>query len=392
MTTRLSASQHGQLSPTERGSSSVRPSQGAGLAQFDSFMERFPAFIRGQRGLSENTLRVYLADLVSLREYLALMGLSLTDMDRTVLRGYLAWLSTAAKYSHQISQKATSSTMPGRRGNSSGYARVSVARKLTVLRIFYRFLVQEGLFQSTPVPSGRSFRLKAEKPLPVFLGKREVQRLLESPVTTTPLGIRDRAILEALYACGMRLAEIQELDLQDLNLAQREILVRGKGSKERWVVFGAPADSAISHYLKEGRPFLVSQQPGVESNNALFLSRYGQRLSRRSIEKLVRGYALQAGTRDGVHPHTLRHTFATHMLEGGADLRVIQELLGHSSPSTTQVYTHITKREALASYLAHHPRADADGPDPDIIPLEAQSTGEIEKMGGIEKTKETAGP
>ena len=310
------------------------PGSAPGVVQFDSLLERFPAYLRGQRGLAENTVRIYMSDLSSFRDYLSREGLSLTDMDRQVLRGYLAWLVTKAG------------------SRSEGYARVSVVRKLTVLRSFYRFLVQEGLFNSTPVPSGRSLRIKVQRPLPGFLGKREVERLLEAPDDTTPLGARDRAILEVLYSCGVRLAELQGLDLGNVDLPRRELLVRGKGSKERWVVFGQPTHAALAHYLGEARP-LLTPGPGT----ALFLNRYGQRLSRRSIEKLVRRYAAQVGTRDGVHPHTLRHTFATHMLEGGADLRVIQELLGHSSPTTTQVYTHVTNQEALAAYLTHHPRS-----------------------------------
>ena len=327
-----------------------------GIQQCDALLQRYPAFLRGQRGLSQNTVRVYLADLASFREYLAQEGANLTDMDRPMFRGYLAWLATCA------------------RGGSQGYARVSVARKLTVLRSFYRFLVQEGLFKSTPVPSGRSFRLKFQKPLPGFLGKREVNRLLEAPGDTTPLGIRDRAILEVLYSCGVRLAEIQELDVADVYLPRREILVRGKGSKERWVVFGQPTEAALVRYIKEARPLLVS---GPEE--ALFLNRYGKRLSRRGIEKLVRHYAARAGTREGVHPHTLRHTFATHMLEGGADLRVIQELLGHSSPTTTQIYTHVTNQEALAAYLAYHPRSDFSE-----SPLESQASEESLEQEDLE--------
>ncbi|PKB79354.1 MAG: hypothetical protein BZY88_13815, partial [SAR202 cluster bacterium Io17-Chloro-G9] len=297
---------------------------GEGTVQFDHFLERYPAYLRGQRSLSDNTLRVYLADISAFRWYLAIENLSLTDMDRNMLRGYLAWLAMSAKVP----------VKPGRtnRGSETGYARVSIARKLTVLRSFYRFLVQEELFAINPVPSGRSFRVKVEKPLPSFLGQQEVHRLLDAPEGEKPIADRDRAILEVLYSCGVRLAEIQELDLADVDLTQRQILVKGKGSKERWVLFGQPAEEALRRYLQGSRPELVSKPTG-----ALFLNRYGQRLSRRGIQRLVKGYAARAGTRDGVHPHTLRHTFATHMLEGGADLRVIQELLGHSSPATTQI-------------------------------------------------------
>lgn len=312
----------------------------ANLAEFDSYRERFPLFLRGQKGLSENTERVYMSDLLSFREYLEKEGLSIRVMDRNILRGYLAWLATPQKE------------------GGRGYERVSVSRKLTVLRSFYLFLVQEGLFRSTPVPSGRSFRLKVAKPLPTFMGHREAERLLDAPDDTTPLGKRDRALLELLYSCGMRLAEIHGMNVGDVNFGQRSVLVRGKGSKEREVLFGQPALEALEDYLNEARPILAEEAAPRDATDAVFLNRYGQRLSRRSIESLVRRYGAAAGARDDIHPHTLRHTFATHMLEGGADLRVIQELLGHSSPQTTQIYTHVTKAEALQAYLSHHPRAD----------------------------------
>ena len=306
-----------------------------GMARFDHYLAAFPRYLRGQRGLSENTERVYLADMQSFRRYLVKEALGLTDMDRQTLRGYLAWLSTEGRDGEQ------------------GFARVSVARKLTVLRTFYKFLVQEGLFRSTPVPSGRSFKLKVAKSLPDFLGQREVARLMDAADESTVHGIRDKAILETLYACGVRLAEIHGMDLTDIDFSRRQILVHGKGAKERLVVFGRPTEVSLRRYIDESRQQLISRP-----TQALFLNRYGERLSRRSYEKLVHRYSVQAGTRGDVHPHTLRHTFATHMLEGGADLRVIQELLGHSSPTTTQVYTHVTKQEALTAYLSHHPRAD----------------------------------
>jgi len=323
-----------------------------GLAQFDRYLEAFPRYLRGQRGLSENTERIYLADLQTFRQYLADENLELADMDRQTLRGYLAWLATEG------------------RGAQQGYARVSVARKLTVVRSFYRFLVQEGLFRSTPVPSGQSFKVKVAKTLPDFLGQREVARLMDAPDDSTVHGSRDKAILETLYACGMRLAEIHGLNLTDINFPRREMLVRGKGSKERLVLFGKPTEEALHHYINGPRQELQSRP-----NQALFLNRYGERLSRRSYEKMVRRYSVIAGTRADVHPHTLRHTFATHMLEGGADLRVIQELLGHSSPTTTQVYTHVTKQEALTAYLEHHPRADEPAHRSPRDESEAVSTG-----------------
>ena len=347
----------------------VRESAGAvpgNVAEFDAYRERFPYYLRGQRGLSENTERVYMSDLLAFREYLLREDLSLAEMNRDTLRGYLAWLAT-----------------PERDGGR-GYERVSVARKLTVLRSFYLFLVQEGMFQSTPVPSGRSFRLKVARPLPTFLGHGEASRLLDAPDESTPTGMRDKAILEMLYGCGVRLAEIQGMNVDDINFGQRSVLVRGKGDKERQVLFGRTAEESLLRYINEGRSLLAEEAEPGKKSGALFLNRYGQRLSRRSIEALVKRYSVAAGTREDVHPHTLRHTFATHMLEGGADLRVIQELLGHSSPQTTQIYTHVTKAEALESYLNHHPRADEPtspaAPAENPLSIEGEGQGEGESF------------
>ena len=311
--------------------------------QIPQLVAKYETYLRGQKGLSDNTIRVYLTDLDSFLRYIAETGGALTDMNRRLARSYLAWLATEAR--------ETRHPYSGRK-QKEGYARVSIVRKLTALRSFYQFLVQQGMFKHCPVPSGRSLQVKVEKPLPSFIGKQETVRLLESPNAEDLYGIRDRAILEVLYSCGVRLAEIVGMDLPDVNFDQRQILVEGKGSKERWVLFGQPTADILQKYLEEARPQLLDGP-----TEALFLNRYGQRLSRRSVEKLVQGYAARAGLRDGVHTHTLRHTFASHMLEGEADLRVIQELLGHSSPTTTQIYTHITKQEAKAAYRNFHPRA-----------------------------------
>ena len=323
-------------------------------AELESLLERYAAHLRGQRGLSENTARIYQDDLAAFRRYLAESGAALGDMNRRMARSYLAWLATEGR--------ETVHPYSGRKQRES-YARVSILRKLTALRSFYRFLAQEGWFKHNPVPSGRSLQVKTEKPLPSFIGKQEAARLLAAPDTDNDYGLRDRAILEVLYSCGVRLAEIAGMDLPDLNFDQRRILVAGKGSKERWVLFGQPTAEVLQRYLAESRAALLNEGLAAGKRvdgNALFLNRYGQRLSRRSIEKLVKNHAAQAGLRDGIHPHTLRHTFASHMLEGDADLRVIQELLGHASPTTTQIYTHITKQEAKAAYLKFHPRAGGD--------------------------------
>lgn len=302
-------------------------------------LARYGRYLTGQRSLSDNTRRIYLDDLHTFLTYCRHKGLSLSEMDRQMLRGYVAYLATEGR---------TDGERP------KGYARVSIVRKLTALRTFYNFLVQEGWFQYTPVPSTRSFPVKVEKPLPIFLGKKEATRLLAAPDDNTPIGLRDRAILEVLYACGVRLVEIEGMNLGDVYKEQREILVRGKGNKERWTLFGEPAEAALDNYLSDGRPHLAADGG---NEGPLFVNRYGGRLSRRSIEKIVSNYAARAGLKEGIHPHTLRHSFASHMLEGDADLRVIQDLLGHSSVSTTQMYTHITKQEARRAYLSFHPMA-----------------------------------
>ena len=310
-------------------------------------LERYSLYLTGQRSLSDNTRRIYLDDLHTFLDYCRRNGHSLRDMDRQLLRGYVAFLATAGR-----------SDGP----RPTGYARVSIVRKLTALRTFYNFLVQEGWFKSTPVPSARSFPVKVEKPLPSFLGRQEATRLLATPDDDTPAGLRDRAILEVLYSCGVRLAELQGMNLGDINSDRREILVRGKGDKERWTLYGAPAQDALDRYLEDGRPNLSADSA---HSDPLFVNRYGGRLSRRSIEKIVRDYAARAGLKEGIHTHTLRHSFASHMLEGDADLRVIQELLGHSSVSTTQLYTHITKQEARRAYMDFHPLASAPETNPD---------------------------
>ena len=310
--------------------------------RLEELLERFQQSLKGQKGLSENTVRVYTTDLQPFVVFLYREGLELRGLDRHYLRRYLAWLSTSA------------------RGRHGGYARVSVARKLVVLRSFYRFLVQECVMATNPIPKGRTFNIKVDKHLPVFLGKEEMERLLAVPDISRPLGMRDQAILEVLYSCGLRLSELQAMDVGSVSFGAREVRVRGKGAKERVVLLGGPAVDSLDLYLSVGRPRLESarRRSGLgDGAHALFLNRYGGRLSRRSIEKIVGRYALLAATRPGVHPHTIRHTFATHLMEGGADLRVVQELLGHSSPATTQVYTHVTKSEARAVYMATHPGA-----------------------------------
>ncbi len=298
---------------------------------WDGLIDEYEEHLRAERGLAELTIRNYATDLRPLYDYMTLRGLSgLERIDRTSVRGYLAWLSDL------------------------GYVRRSIARKLSTLRGFLSWLVRKGVLQADPLP--RRGVMKLDSRLPRFLSQDEAARLVLAPDTSAPLGARDRAMLELIYAAGLRVSEVRDLNVGNVDLASREVRVTGKGSKQRAVLIGEAARSALAIYLNEVRPKLE----GRDSDNALFLNRYGGRLSQRSIQAKVRRYAARVGLGTGVHTHTLRHSFATHLLEGGADLRVVQELLGHASPATTQIYTHVTASEAKAVYLAAHPRAGED--------------------------------
>ena len=298
--------------------------------EWASLLDRFATHLEAEKGLAALTVRNYRTDLKPLFDYMEGRGISdLKALDRYALRSYLAWLVEL------------------------GYERSSVVRKLSALRSFLRWLLAENLIEKDPLP--RRGVMKRDKRLPRFLSQDEAELLVSSPDTSNDLGARDRALLELVYAAGLRVSEVHDLDVHDLDLHSRELRVVGKGSKERAVLIGSAAHDAIALYLRDVRPKL--SQPG--SGAALFLNRFGTRLSRRSIQEKVRRYAARAGLASGVHTHTLRHSFATHLLDGGADLRVVQELLGHSSPATTQIYTHVTQSKAREVYLSTHPRANA---------------------------------
>jgi len=194
---------------------------------------------------------------------------------------------------------------------------------------------------------------KLDRRLPSFLTVEETVRLLEAPDRTTPQGLRDRALLELLYASGLRVSELESLNLEQLDMETNEIRVWGKGSKERMVLIGEPAARALDNYLTQGRPALL----GEKKTSAVLLNQYGGRLPARRIQKILDKYARKAGIGKKVHPHILRHTFATHLLDGGADLRVVQELLGHAQLATTQIYTHVSQSQARKIYQSAHPMA-----------------------------------
>jgi integrase/recombinase XerC len=290
--------------------------------------ERYIQYLEAERNASPYTVRNYRTDLADFFKFLRGKEIGLLDeVDRQVLRDYL---------SHLVGR---------------GVVKASIARKLSAIRSFYRYLVREKIVSANPIEQVSSPKL--DKRLPSFLTIEEVERLLNAPDLSTPQGQRDRALLELLYASGLRVSELVNLDLSQINLDTNEIRVWGKGSKERVVLMGEPAAEALRNYLSQGRPKLL----GEKKDNALFLNRYGQRLPERSVQKILKERANQAGIGKRVHPHMLRHTFATHLLDGGADLRVVQELLGHARLSSTQIYTHVTKGQARKVYLSAHPMA-----------------------------------
>jgi integrase/recombinase XerD len=342
-------------------------------------LESYERELTTSRGLSPATVRNYLADLIPFTEYLTTQDLSLGDDAkglrrfiqrdgerhvageyRGLVRDYVAWLMEKRRLSS------------GKRRGARGHQRGSVTRTLVALRSFIRYLIDHHRLPGSEVWSPRStlmrrFTPRPEQRLPDVVSAQDAALLVEAP-SDIPEGVgpvqragrrRDRALLELLYGCGLRVSEVTGLNMGDV--ASRTARVWGKGSKARMVPLGRQAEEALNVYVKNARPLLA----GEASGGALFLNQRGGRLTPRTVQGMVRKYAMAAGIHDGVHPHTLRHSFATHLLDGGADLRVVQELLGHSTPSATQVYTHVSQAEARRVYLAAHPfarNADNDHP------------------------------
>ena len=303
---------------------------------------KYIQYLEAERRASAYTVRNYTTDLCGSKKIKGFFTFlkekdidSLDKVNRAILRDYLSYLV------------------------EQGIVKASIARKLSAIRSFYRYLVREGILPANPIEKASSPKL--DKRLPSFLTIEEVERLLNAPDLSMPQGQRDRALLELLYASGLRVSELVRLDLNQINLDTNEIRVWGKGSKERVVLMGKPATEALRNYLSLSRPKLLRQK----RTNALFLNRYGQRLPERRVQKMLEDYAAKAGIEKRVHPHILRHTFATHLLDGGADLRVVQELLGHARLSSTQIYTHVTKSQARKVYLSAHPMAKEKDDEPE---------------------------
>ncbi|CAN5448027.1 MAG: tyrosine recombinase XerC [Acidobacteria bacterium] len=314
----------------------------------------FLEHLRLNENASLHTVRAYESDLSQLLAFLAAAGgrrrvdVAVEAIDRLTIRAFLGDLHA--------------------RGNS----RASAARKLAAIRTFARYLRREGVIDGDPAAMVGT--PKREQRLPAHLGEAEMARLLEVPDGTTPLGRRDRAILELFYASGLRLSELVGLGIEDVNLSTRVVRVLGKGNKQRLVPFNRKTEEALRAWMKDWYPVRAeavasAAQAGRASakskpvrrrppqRDPLFLNYQGGRLSTRSVDRLVRKYVAACSTRFGISPHALRHSFATHLLERGADLRAIQELLGHTRLSTTQRYTHVNSAQILEAYRKAHPKA-----------------------------------
>jgi integrase/recombinase XerD len=297
--------------------------------------ERFLDHLTVERGLSENTLDAYRRDLHRYVGFLRRRDvLDLGAVDEGTVRSFVASISASTHGPEAAPYRAS-----------------SVARTLSAVRSFHRFLVREGVTDRDPAAHVAPPRLPRSLPRPLPVD--DVRRLLEAPNQATPAGLRDRAILELLYGSGLRISELTGMDVDDLDLEEGSLRVLGKGGKEREVPLGSFGRDAVGAYLTRGRPALAT----AASRGALFLNARGGRLSRQSCARLLGRYVRLAGIDRRVTLHTLRHSFATHLLEGGADVRVVQELLGHASVATTQIYTLVTARHLREVYDESHPRA-----------------------------------
>ena len=299
------------------------PERRAERVEAEDLLDTYLIAQKARKNLSDYTLRNYANDLRQFFDYLDEGSRGLRTVDRLLVREYLSSLV------------------------GSGLANASVSRKVSTLRVFYRYLRNEDVLDVDPMLGVRG--PKKEQRLPRFLTQGEIETLISAADKDTPQGLRDRAILELLYAAGLRVSEVVGVEVANVDLDDQTARVFGKGARERMVMMGRPAVRAVERYLEEGRPKLA-KGPAT----ALFLNRDGERLSQRAVQIMVRRCALAAGLDRSVHPHLLRHTFATHLLEGGAELRVVQTLLGHANVNTTQIYTHVTdaaKRKAIEESL-----------------------------------------
>jgi integrase/recombinase XerD len=295
----------------------------------------FLAYLEFERGLSRNTLEAYRSDLLQFGAFLRRRGVGVLDAEHPDLSAFLAELAAGGEGRPPV-------------------APATLQRKAACLRSFYRHLRREAILQRDPTAELRAPR-KSQR-LPQVLTRDEVARLLAAPKGTDPPALRDRALLELMYACGLRASEAIGLDVRDLDLTINVLRARGKGSKERMVPIGREAVAAVRAYLDRGRPAFV----GLRDEPRLFVNRRGGGLTRQGLYKIVQRHARAVGLDDRMSPHTLRHTFATHLLAGGCDLRSLQEMLGHADIATTQIYTHLSAERLKDVYFKAHPRATTD--------------------------------
>jgi integrase/recombinase XerD len=305
----------------------VKPKRAAAISDAARYRESFTRYLASERQMSLNTVAAYRRDLARFFQWLAGRGLAtLTTSD---LADYPAWLT------------------------DQGLASTSVARHVVSLKSFFRYLVLEGVLNENQAALVASQKLWRR--VPKVLSAAEVDRLLTAPLAGEPLWRRDRAILELLYATGARVSEVSNLRLRDVHLAERFCLCHGKGDKERMVPMGVSAQQMVAAYLERERPKLAKRRD--PESEFLFLSSRGSRLGRERIWELLKKSSRLAGVSAKISPHSLRHSFATHLLAGGADIRHVQELLGHASIATTQLYTHVDASKLKKVHTAFHPRA-----------------------------------
>ena len=295
----------------------------------DRLVDEYLSYLQFERGLADNTIASYRRDLRQYGGFLRERGFSAGHVEQGQIRDYLDTLI----------------------GGESPPARATLARKVSVVRSFHRFLDREGLARGNPA-SGIPLPRRGRR-LPTVLNLGETRQLLAQPGGGAPAALRDAAMLELLYGAGLRVSELIGLRTGDVDLEGGFVRCVGKGSKERVVPVGEPALAAVGRYVARGRPLLGKS---VKSDH-LFLNRFGRGLTRQSIHRLLASYARKAGLKKTVSPHVLRHSFATHLLAGGADLRSVQEMLGHADISTTEIYTHLSQQKLKDIYYQSHPRA-----------------------------------
>jgi len=294
-------------------------------------IERFIEYLRVERNASPLTLKSYEEDLIALVLYLEEVegrSVKICEVTTLDLRGFIAELQQA------------------------GYAKATISRKLACLRSFFRFAVREGWVEANVAKPLRNPR--TGRKLPHFLSAEEIAKLLESPPSSMASGLRDRAILETMYSSGLRVSELVGLSLEDIDFPGGLIRVRGKGRKERLSPFGSYAQKALKKWLTKRKP---DPKGSKNDTQAVFLNRFGRRLTSRSVGRMLEKCLKQCGLDQRTSPHTLRHSFATHLLDRGADIRSVQELLGHKSLITTQIYTHVSTTRLREVYETAHPRA-----------------------------------